>query len=226
MRSLLIALLTLAPASAAAQPSASRSIGHPNRGRLSHPARVTETEHLVLLPSGHAFGTEELVGLITRSAARLAEVDPGPRLLVGALSRASGGRLPPHSSHQSGRDADLGLFLTDDEHRPVEPDRFVTLEEGSACGRDRGRTFCLDGARTFRFLAALVADDAVEVQWVLIAADLRELVLAAGRRLDPPPELLERVAEVTELRDGSASHRSHLHVRILCPEDDRPRCRD
>lgn len=203
----------------------SRSIGRANGGRLVNPAEVHETEHLVLMSTGHQFGTEELVGLITRSAARLREQHDGPRLLVGALSRARGGRLPPHSSHQSGRDADLGLFLTDDDNAPTEPSRFVQLGESSGCGRDRGRAFCLDAERTFRFLVAMLEDD-VEVQWVLIAADLRELVLAAGRRSGASDALLTQVATITELRGGSASHRSHLHVRIRCPEDDRPRCVD
>ncbi len=177
------------------------------------------------MPTGHARGTEELVGLITRSAARLQRADAGPRLLVGALSRAGGGRLPPHSSHQSGRDADLGLFVTDDDNTPREPARFVQLAEPSGCGADRGQAYCLDAARTFRFLAALLEDE-VAIQWVLVAADLRELILAAGRRLDASDDVLDRVATMTEPRSGSASHRSHLHVRILCPADDRPRCQD
>lgn len=211
-------------ASASAQTD-SRSIGRANRGRLVSPAEVVETEHLVLMSTGHQFGTEELVGLITRSAARLQEHTEGPRLLVGALSRPRGGRLPPHSSHQSGRDADLGLFVTDDDHAPTEPARFVQLDETSGCGSDRGQTYCLDAERTFRFLVALLEDE-VEVQWVLLAADLRELVLAAGRRSGASDETLTDVATITELRGGSASHRSHLHVRIRCPEDDRPRCVD
>ena len=48
----------------------------------------------------------------------------------------------------------------------------------------------------------------------------RQLVLAAGRRADVSEEMLRRVEEVTALRDGSASHRSHLHIRIECPEGD------
>ncbi|MGE0792360.1 MAG: penicillin-insensitive murein endopeptidase [Sandaracinaceae bacterium] len=204
----------------------SRSIGAPDRGRLEHGARIVEAEGLHLLSSGHEWGTRELVDLLTRSASRLYRAAPGPRVLVGALSRASGGRVPPHSSHQSGRDADVGLFLTDEQHAAVEPDRFVALGEDSGCGADRERTYCLDAARTFRFLVTLIEDETVEVQWVLIAADLRELILAAGRRADVEPSVLERVATITELRGGSASHRSHLHVRIVCPENDRPRCRD
>ncbi|MEC7520036.1 MAG: penicillin-insensitive murein endopeptidase [Myxococcota bacterium] len=226
MRPSLVVLLWLAPSLALAQ-HASRSIGAPNRGRLEDGVRIAETEHLVLQPAStaHFWGTAELVGLITRAAEGLHEQSPGPRVMVGALSRRRGGRLPPHRSHQNGRDLDVGYALTDEDGAPVEARRFVELGEGG-CGRDRGVAYCLDASRTFWLFAALLADPEAGVQWILIAPDLREQVLAAGRRLDVSDDVRERVALATEPRAGSEHHRSHFHVRIYCPVDDRPRCVD
>jgi penicillin-insensitive murein DD-endopeptidase len=224
---LLFAFLLFASPYAARAQSSSLSIGLTNRGQLEDAARLEATPHLLLQPPGGSrhFGTEELVGLIERAAARVQALAPGPRLLVGSLSSRSGGRLPPHGSHQNGRDADLGFFLTDEDGRPAEPSRFLELDR-DGCARERGQVFCLDPRRTFLLVAAMLEDPITRVQWVLMAEDLRQLVLAAGRRSDADDDLIERVTLATEPRQGSASHRSHLHVRIYCPLDDRPRCRD
>ena len=192
--------------------SASRSIGTPNHGRLEHPEQVRSTPNLIVQPGSHHYGTDELVGLVRRAAERLQERERGPRLLVGSLSSRRGGRLPPHSSHQNGRDADLGFFVTDPDGQPVEPPRFLELDS-SGCGRDRGESYCIDPRRTFLFVAALLADPVTRVQWILMAADLRQIVLAAGRHLGVDDDVYHQVEVATEPRVGSESHRSHIHVR-------------
>ena len=241
MRLLLtLALLTFAPRPAAAQPtvatppapasavveSESRSVGAADRGRLESPASLTEGPGLSLRAGpGGLFGTAELVGLIARSAARVAEEEPGPRLLVGHLSTRSGGHFSPHQSHQSGRDVDLGYYVTDEDGTPIEPATFAEL--GSfACGRTQDGAVCIDGHRTFMLIAAMVRDPIARVQWILMAAEIREHVLAAGRRTQVDEATLDLVRTVTEPRQGSEAHRDHMHVRIYCPVDDRPRCRD
>lgn len=229
MRRARIALALLALCAPAAAQEAdestgtgSRSVGAPDRGRLENGVVLPDSDAYVRLSSdGTQWGTEELVGLLQRAAVRLQRMEEGPRLLVGSLSLRGGGRMRPHDSHQSGRDADVSIFVTDLDGASVEPSRFVDLAPTTGCGRDEGGTFCLDPRRTFLFIVALLEDEVAQVRFVLIAADLRQLVLAAGRRADVSEEMLRRVEEVTSLRDGSASHRSHLHVRIECPEDDR-----
>jgi penicillin-insensitive murein endopeptidase len=209
-----------------ARTSTSRSVGAPNRGRLTDGVELRATEHLSVAPAGHPYGTEELVRMIERAAARVQTESPGPRLLVGALSRQRGGRVPPHSSHQSGRDADLGFYVTDENGAPVYADRFVELDTISQCGRDRDRVYCLDGARTFLLIVALLADETARVQWILLAPDIQQRILAAGRRLSMSDEILRAVELATDPRDGSEGHRNHLHVRIHCPPDDVPGCAD
>src|SRR5688500_4692301 len=48
--------------------STSRSIGAPNRGRLDHGVAIRSTTHMVVAPSGHPYGTAELVALIARAS--------------------------------------------------------------------------------------------------------------------------------------------------------------
>ena len=221
MRCAALALVLLAsPSLGLAQES--RSVGAPDRGRLEDGVQLRDSEHYVRLASGGVqWGTDELVALLERSAARLQAREDGPRLLVGSLSSRNGGRLRPHESHQSGRDADVSIFVTDDGGEPVVATRFVALDRRTGCGRNDGRVVCIDPRRTYLFIASLVEDESVRVRFVLLAGDLRQLVLAAGRRADTSDEVMQRVEEITALRRGSDSHRSHLHIRIECPDGDR-----
>jgi penicillin-insensitive murein endopeptidase len=207
--------------------SRSRSIGSPDRGHLRRGVELTSTEHLRARsgPSSSSFGTAELVSALQRAAARVAEAHPGPPLVVGDLSDAAGGRLRPHRSHRSGRDADVSFYLRDARGRPVDSPGFVRLLRGG-CGEHGGREYCLDAARSFAFLAALAMDPEAGLQYVFVAPDLRDLLLAAGERDDAPAEVIRRVRLVTEPARGSGSHRSHFHLRVYCSEDDRPDCVD
>ncbi|MBX3276229.1 MAG: penicillin-insensitive murein endopeptidase [Sandaracinaceae bacterium] len=217
------------PAAREARPAPSPSTSHgvPDRGRLSSAVPLEPTPHLFVRQSRGAaqFGTAELVGLIQRAAAAVAQAHPGPRLVAGDLSRARGGRAPPHRSHQSGRDADLGLYVLDASGQPATLDRFVSLRR-DGCGEAAGARYCFDVERSWALVAAMVSDPIARVQYVLIAPDLRRRLLAEGERRRAPAELLARVALVTEPHAGSHSHRSHFHVRIYCPPDDRPGCID
>jgi len=224
-RTLVVLVSTLGLAALASAQSATGSVGAPDRGRLVEGVALPDSAHYVRLSGpGTQWGTEELVGLLGRAAERLQRYEDGPRLLVGSLSSRGGGRLRPHESHQSGRDADVSIFVTDEDGEPTQATSFVELDRRTACGRHEGRMVCIDPRRTFLFLVALLEDEVAEIRFVLLAGDLRQLVLAAGRRTDVTQQMLDRVEEVTRLRHGSASHRSHLHIRIECPEGD-ARCR-
>lgn len=203
--------------------SRSRSHGAPNRGRLSDGVLLEATEDMRVLPGAHRWGTEELVGMLRRAATQLRREEPGPRVVVGELSRQGGGHLPPHGSHQSGRDVDVGYLMIDEASEPVEATSFIELED-DGCARVGDEVHCLDRLRTFLLLVAMVDDPVARVQWILVAADLRQRILAAGRRSHVERHLYERVEQLTIPRQGSEVHRNHFHVRILCPEDDMPGC--
>lgn len=205
----------------------SRSIGVPDRGRLQDGVQLGSTPHLFLRDGRREamFGTEELVGLIGRAAAAVGESQPGPKLIVGDLSRARGGRLHPHRSHRSGRDVDLGFYLVDEEGHSVQAARFVNLRR-NGCGRIGEQRYCFDAARNWALVAAAVMDPVARVQYVLVAPDIRRRLLAEGERIGAPAELRERVSTVTAPHSGSHAHRSHFHVRIYCSVGDRPECID
>lgn len=214
--------------------SRSASVGPTNRGRLLRGARLVPTSHLQVRNPSQAFGTSELVALLTWAAAEVAREHPASVLNVGDLSRERGGRLRPHRSHRVGRDADVGFYLRDGHTGEIATSRhFVALPRGGK-GTDRqGATFAFDDARNWTLIAALVGQDVVPVQYIMVIAPLKERLLAEGRRRGASAELLARVdAVVGPQRSGRGrfaqygTHDSHFHVRIYCSADDRPRCID
>lgn len=197
------------------------SVGRPNRGRLVRGVALEPTAHLAVKGSsqGQHFGTAELVGLLSRVAARIAERSPGARLHVGDLSRETGGRFGPHRSHRSGRDADVGLYLLGADGEPVLTERFYDIRRDGTARQDP--TVRLDDARTWQLVEELVTQTETPVQFIFLARHLEARVLAEGRRQGASEELLARVDAVI---DGDRQHTNHMHVRIYCPIDDVPRC--
>ncbi|MCZ7680519.1 MAG: penicillin-insensitive murein endopeptidase [Sandaracinaceae bacterium] len=198
-----------------------------DRGRLTAGVELTGDAHIVRRDGRRAawYGTRELVEVIRHGAAEVARAHPGPRLVVGDLSAERGGRLSPHRSHRSGRDADLGFYLLGEDGSSVEAPQFVRLAR-NGCGRLRDQRYCFDAARNWALLVALVTHPLARVQYILVSPDIRARVLAEGERRGAPAELLERVRVATAPHSGSHSHRSHFHLRIYCAPDDRPDCVD
>lgn len=206
----------------------SRSVGVPDRGQLLDGVELQDGPYLFVRETrrGRAtWGTGELVGLIQRAAAQVAAAHPGPKLVVGDLSRRRGGRLSPHRSHRNGRDADIGFYLLNEAGEPVEPPRFVHVGR-RGCGRIGRDRYCFDVERNWTLLTALVSDPIARIQYVLVAPYIRRRLLAEGERRGASEALMARVRTVTAPHRGSSAHRSHFHVRIYCPVDDRPGCVD
>jgi len=87
------------------------SLGSPNAGRLWGGVPMPEGEGWVLIAPAQAYGTAETVSaLIACIEAVRAEFPDTPPVRIGHLSAREGGRLSPHLSHQSGRDADVGYY--------------------------------------------------------------------------------------------------------------------
>jgi penicillin-insensitive murein endopeptidase len=203
----------------------SLSVGRHNRGRLMRAHALTQSDTLRFKSpqSDTHWGTDELVALLERASRRVAERTPGARLTVGDLSQHRGGRFRPHRSHQSGRDVDVGFYVTNAEGTPVDLDRFVTWRRSmTAAGRDDLR---YDLVRNWQLVEALVTDE-VLVQWIFVSRDLRTQLLAEGARQGASADTLARAELVLSQPSRGGRHADHFHVRIYCPPGDTPRCVD
>ncbi len=94
------------------RPVEGQSVGGPPRGRLAGGKQMQETEEWHIRRPHNAWGTAytiyHLEAAIAAVRAKYPDIHP---LSVGDLSAKKGGRLYPHKSHQSGRDADIGFYF-------------------------------------------------------------------------------------------------------------------
>jgi len=203
----------------------SLSVGRHNRGRLLRARQLHESTSLRFKQpqSDTHWGTDELVALLERAGAAVMARTPGARLTIGDLSRRGGGRFPPHHSHQSGRDVDVGFYVTDADGVPMDLDRFFTFRrDGTVRNHDAMR---YDFTRNWQLVEALVMDE-VPVQWIFVSRELRARLLDEGRTRGASAEALMRADAILSQPSHGGRHADHFHVRIYCPAADRPRCID
>ena len=95
-----------------------------------------------------AWGTPRTVAAIQQAVRTYtSEVDGGPDVRIGDISKRQGGPFPPHLSHQTGRDVDIGYILTGAQ---AKTRRFVTATRHS-----------LDRDRSWKLVRAMLDTDAV-----------------------------------------------------------------
>lgn len=219
------ALLASTTPLAAPSDTGSISIGRHNTGRLLNGREIRESEHVRLKrPHGDHHGTDELVTLLERSAATVAEQFPGSRLTIGDLSRRRGGRFRPHRSHRSGRDVDVGFYIVDGQGELVYPDRFIDFRPDGTTRTNPDWRF--DDARNWALVAAMVAQDEAPVQYMFVANWLKRRLLAHAEQIGAPAEVIERAAAILDQPRRGGRHEDHFHVRVYCALDDLPRCLD
>ena len=208
--------------------SRSRSIGLPWRGRLQNGVELRESDNVRFVGEyaerGSRYGTWQLVQLVERAAERVQRRLPGARLSVGEISARDGGHLDGHRSHQSGRDVDLGFYMTDARERTFDAFAFAAFgRDGRGQGPNRMLRF--DDARNWELVGKLVADGDARVQHIFVAHAIRQRLLREGRRRGAPARVLARAARVMS-QPAHHPHRNHFHVRIYCNPHERPRCED
>lgn len=209
--------------------SRSTSIGSCTDGRLEGGIPLPLTAPGLLFhpdkDPGSRFGTVELVAGLVRAAGAVERASPGAPLTVGDLAREGGGEISRHASHRSGRDVDVLFYLRRESGEAFVPAKAIPLDpEGR--GTDYGDLadpaddvpVVLDAARTWSFLAALLADESAAVQRIFVVEHLRRRLLDEARRVEAPAELVQRFAEIT--CQPGFPHDDHMHVRVFCSAED------
>lgn len=207
----------------------SRSVRFPWDGRLLRAQKLMPSQYVRYVseyaPSGRFYGTWELVQLVERAARRVAFRLPGAKLSVGELSGQRGGDIGGHGSHESGRDVDLGFYMTAADGRPYEAGAFADFDaSGRGLAPNGGLRF--DDARNWELVAKLVSDSDARVQYVFVARHLRQRLLSEAARRGAAADLVARASAVLVEPAQGNPHRNHFHVRIYCAPADRPLCRD
>lgn len=197
----------------------SRSIGSPTDGHLLGGARLSESPYLRIVPvytQGDArWGLEPLVGLVERAARNVRKLYPDAVLSVGHLSRSGGGEIDRHASHESGRDADIGFYVKNQQGRSIFADHFVPFRGDGTAASWPGAQF--DDAKNWALVASIVTDVGARVTHVFVTAPLRTRLLQYAEKAGAPLAVRTRAAELMMQPRGALPHDDHFHVRIGCP---------
>ncbi|HEY3494649.1 MAG TPA: penicillin-insensitive murein endopeptidase [Polyangiaceae bacterium] len=202
----------------------SLSVGSPIDGWQLRAKRLRASSNLSIKAGsgGRTYGHPALVLMLERSARQLGRQVPGARLLIGDLSRESGGPLSGHRSHESGRDADVGFMVLNSAGRPVTLNRFVAFDaDGKA--RD-GSAYVFDDYGNWLLVQLWLKDDRADIQHVFVASHLRQRLLAFARARPALRKYVDQAAALLHEPRNAADHDDHFHVRIRCPEDQRGLC--
>lgn len=156
-----------------------------------------------------AWGTEELVNLVTETAKALKVIYPdSEHLQIGDIGQKMGGLITRHGSHQNGLDVDIVYFRENRQEQDLnETDGFVEL-------------FVVNGKLTPNFdlernwtmvkllgnnpkVARMFVDPVIKKSLCLYGKDTKDLV--------------DNVEALRKLRPLKG-HADHIHVRLNCPE--------
>ena len=201
------------------------SVGVPNQGVL------TEAEELPVRGEGfvryrplstHYFARARLVHALEAAAATVAQQAPGGApLFIGDLSAKTGGRIPGHDSHRSGRDVDLLFLVMTPAGVPVPSPGFVKFEgDGLALPQGSKDYVRLDVDREWLLLRSLLTSPEVGVQFLFVCHEIEALLIDHARALGEPDELVAHAETVMLQPSDSLRHDDHVHLRIACSPDE------
>ncbi len=221
------------------------SIGNHATGALRHGRPLAFFGEGYLVPQRwrerqRNYGTDELVGLLIRSARRTNRIQRNSMLGIADLSPRGGGSSPEHRSHRNGRDVDLLYYVTDLEGKPVTPTEMIPFDNqglmvapatqpaASSVTAPTGASVVpppggrkLDVARTWTLVKVLVTDPQVSVQWIFMGRGIAQLLLQHARAKKEPAYVMERAAAVLHQPSDAQSHMDHWHLRVFCSLSDR-----
>ena len=162
-----------------------------------------------------AWGTPELVEAIVLASEDVAWQLPGADpILIGDLSRQRGGYLPPHKSHRSGLDADIGIFTTGARQSPVSGFVGITPDNLDYEANWIFWRSLLETGLVERILLDQSLIDAMRA-WTVESGNLS----AAQAEEIFPPAGTPRLWEKRGVFQHVAGHRDHIHVRALCGDE-------
>lgn len=165
------------------------------------------------------WGTQELVDLLLFAAEFVDTRSPGAPLRIGNLSRRDGGDIRWSHSHNSGRDADIAFFVTDEAGQSVVTPELLQFDEnGIPTGRPDLR---FDVNRNWLFIKGLVSKLDVVIQYVFVSEPLKAMLLRHATAIGEPADVLMRATDILHQPTDALPHDDHFHLRIACPLQDR-----
>lgn len=187
----------------------SQSIGTPSSGKLAGGVPMVDGPGRVMKMIGwKSFATANTVAILDKVLRQWAKTGHGQPVLVGNMSSRNGGRLKPHSTHQSGRDVDLGYMQI--------------LPSGEELNWRVMNSRNLDAKENWALMSMLVQTGQVEV--IYVDREIQKLMheYAVKQNLMPKSTLKRWMEYPSPTGSGSPvmqhvkGHADHMHVRFKC----------
>lgn len=194
-----------------------RSIGHPNRGRLQRGMPMPEGDAWRLRPNRRrAFGTHKTIQTMVKAFEAYGERFPdAPAVRVGEIASRRGGRAKPHASHRTGRDVDLGYIGLGEDDGEV---RWKRMSKDT-----------LDVEKTWFLVHEMIKSGNVDT--IFISSRLQRLLYKEAKAQGLSDEELHRIFQHPRHAESPRAiikhwrgHVNHMHVRFRC-EQWNGRCR-
>jgi len=198
-------------------PVEGQSLGACWQGLLREPTKLEAADGWYIRRPYRAFGTRITVEHVERILADIVDRFPDIHsIAVGDISAEHGGQISEHSSHQSGRDIDIGLIFRD------KPDNYPqSFVVGTADNLDLEATFVL--VEEF----AKTAQESEGVQMIFLDFNVQGLLYNWALENGESADYLARLFQYPHGRGSSAgivrhepNHADHIHVRFRCPSGD------
>jgi murein endopeptidase len=190
-----------------------QSVGACWAGRLRDATELPDGDGYFRRRPWRMYGTKSMVEAIYHVVGRVHEHFPNTHVIaIGDLSAEQGGRISDHSSHQSGRDVDIGLIFNS---KPANyPESFVVATKEN-----------LDAEATFTLIDELAATK--RVQMMFLDYKVQGMLVEWARAHDVEEDKIDRLFQFTHGRGASdglvrhePNHMDHVHVRFKCPAGD------
>lgn len=186
------------------------SVGRPNKGKLVNSTRLPDNDKLYTIRRPEeAFGSSHTLAHLQSAIADFRRATGYDReLVIGAISKKGGGRISPHSSHQSGRDVDIRM-----------PAKKGVKSSAMSDSDD------VDWNATWGLISALVATG--EVQYIFLSHSRQKHLYAAAKKAGVKKDELERIIQYpskAKTNNGIVRHAKghdvHIHVRFSCASNE------
>jgi LysM repeat protein len=197
---------------------AGQSVGRPGRGKLVDGVQLPHDPAYYRRRPHWAYGAQHVIDHTRRAIATVRDAFPSVhRLAIGDISTPSGGTIPGHKSHQSGRDIDIGLYFekTPDGY----PEEFVPARTGK-----------LHLGATWALVQALwkASKQQGGPQVLFLDYDVQGTLYEHARKQGVSKKVLRQIFQYPNGRwakerfvKHEPKHDDHIHVRYACPPKDR-----
>jgi LysM repeat protein len=195
-----------------------QSVGRVGRGKLVEGVQLPQDPAYYRRRPHWAWGAQHVIDHTRRAIAAVRDAHPKlHRLAIGDISTPSGGVIPGHKSHQSGRDIDIGLYF---EKAPEGyPEEFVPADAGKL---HLGATWALVQA----LWKASKLDGGPQV--LFLDYGVQGKLYQHARQQGLSKKVLREIFQYPDGRwakdrfvKHEPKHDDHIHVRYGCPPKDR-----